>query len=119
VDRPFGERSAYTEAVVQIIVGDTDREPWVIFLDPDTGLQSPKPGPQHVLDEELARIWGAMREGDLLVVYQHQTNRRGDDHWPEQKREQLEGVLRLPAGSAQVASGFAIARDVVLLYCAK
>lgn len=118
MDRPFGERSTYTEAVVQTIVGETEREPWVIFLDPDTGLAPPKPGPEHVLDEELARIWGAMRAGDVLVVYQHQTNRSGNP-WIEQKRRQLEGVLRLPAGSARIASGIAIARDVVLLYLAK
>lgn len=118
VDRPFGERSAYTEAVVQTVVGETEREPWVIFLDPDTGLAPPKPGLEHVLDEEVVRIWGAMHQGDLLAVYQHQTNRRGDP-WIEQKREQLEGVLRLPSGSVRIASGIAIAGDVVLLYCAK
>jgi hypothetical protein len=116
--RPFVDRVAYTEGLVQTITAVTDRGPWVIFLDPDTGLAPSKPGPEHVLDEEVATIWGVMLEGDVLAVYQHQTNRRGEP-WIEQKREQLERVLRLPLGSVRIASGRAIAGDVVLLYCAK
>lgn len=118
VDLPFDDRTAYTEALVQIMTEPADRRPWVIFLDPDTGLTPRNPGLEHVLDEELARIWSCMRQGDVLVVYQHQTNRAGDP-WIEHKREQFEDALSLPRGSAHIASGSSIARDVALFYRAK
>jgi hypothetical protein len=71
-----------------------------------------------VLDEELAAVHASLAPGDLLVLYQHETNRRGQP-WVSEKREQFENVLGLPRGTAKVASGSEIAGDLALYYCVK
>jgi hypothetical protein len=96
-----------------------DNSPGYEGGDPDTGLAPQAPhGLQHVLNEETATIWRALREDDLLVMYQHQTNRSGRP-WIEGKRQQFEDALGVPRGSSKVASASEIARDVVFYYCRK
>ena len=93
-------------------------KPRVVFLDPDTGLESRKPGPAHVLESELAAIWREMGPDDVLVLYQHQTNRDGTP-WIESKKVQFEAALELKLGSAKVARAPKIARDVALFFVRK
>ena len=114
---PFEDRDKYKRIITNAIAG---QHPCIVFLDPDTGLQPPKSpaGLEHVLDSELKYIWGRMPVGDVLVFYQHRTNRNGQD-WIEPKREQFEKALGLPCGSAKVAHGLKIARDVAFYYCRK
>ena len=116
IDSPFEDRIQYKQAVVDIIAR---QHPCIVFLDPDTGLEpAGRPGLEHVLDSELEYIWNKMAVGDVLVFYQHQTNRNGQP-WIEPKRKQFEKALRLPSGSAKVATGSEIASDVAFYYCRK
>jgi hypothetical protein len=71
-----------------------------------------------VLDSELTEIWQHMLPGDVLVFYQHQTNRNATP-WIQPKREQFEKALGLSPGVAKMATGTVIARDVAFFYCRK
>lgn len=96
------------------------QRPCIVFLDPDTGLQPPNSPPKlsHVLDSELKYMWDKLHVGDIMVCYQHQTNRNAQE-WIEPKREQFEKALELPHDSVKVAKGQEIASDVVFYYCSK
>jgi hypothetical protein len=76
VTDPFGNREEYLQTVLKRLKDDSGK-PRIVFLDPDTGLESRNPGPEHVLESELATIWREMSPGDVLVIYHHQTNRDG------------------------------------------
>jgi hypothetical protein len=118
VEAKFADRGQYTEAVLRAIASRPNGEACVVFLDPDTGLAPRRPLLKHALESELTDIWHHMSVGDVLVFYQHQTNRNGEP-WIKLKLEQFERALGLPLGMAKVAVGTAIARDVALFYCCK
>jgi len=113
----FSGRDTYMQEILRA-VGNSKGNPCVVFLDPDTGLEPRKPNLTHVLEEELAQIWRAMPGNDILVLYQHQTNRRGEP-WIEPKRAQFEQALDLAPGASKLAHGPKIISDVVLFYCQK
>ena len=118
LDSLFEDRGQYKQAVTDAVAR---QHPCIVFLDPDTGLEPDgRPGFEHVLDSELEYIWNKMSVGDVLVFYQHQTNRNGQP-WIEPKRNQFEKALKLPSGSAKVAVGSEIAgaSDVAIYYCRK
>ena len=92
--------------------------PGIVLLDPDTGLAPSHPGPKHVLDKELEAIWRELRQGDLLVFYQHRTNRKGVP-WIDAKREQFERAIGLASGASKLARAPSIAGDVVFFYARK
>jgi hypothetical protein len=92
--------------------------PGIVFLDPDTGLAPRHPRPKHVLDKELNAISRELRTGDLLVFYQHQTNRKGAP-WIDEKRAQFERAIGLAPGASKVAWAPSIAKDVVFFFAKK
>lgn len=103
INEPFVHRNEYMKEVVKAIHGRSKDETSIIFLDPDTGLESRRPGMQHVFGSEVAEIWGEILPGDLIVFYQHQTNRKGEP-WIDKKREQFEKALGLPVPDVKVAN---------------
>ena len=114
----FADRQAYQRTVIRRIRSRAG-VPGIVFLDPDTGLEPPGvPGLQHILNTELAEVWKVLVPGDVLVFYQHQTNRNGQP-WVEQKKAQFEQALGVAAGTAAVAWAEEIARDVVFFYAQK
>ncbi len=90
----------------------------VVFLDPDTGLESTKPSLKYVLRKEANDFWKSLKVGDTLAIYQHQTNRNGKP-WQEPKRMEFEKAIGVPEGSVKVGRGPKLARDVVLFYVVK
>jgi len=118
VTTPFGDRRKYGDVVREAIVRRSTGETCVVFLDPDTGLEPRKAGLEHVLESELSEIWQHMIPGDVLVFYQHQTNRKAAP-WIHEKREQFEKALGLSPSTAKVATGTAIASDVAIFYVCK
>ena len=118
LETPFVDRRTYRETVLRAIARRHEADTCVVFLDPDTGLAPRTAGFKHVLDSEVSEIWQHMVPGDVLVVYQHQPNRNSTP-WIAPKREQFERALELPHGTAKVATGRAIARDVAFFYCRK
>ncbi len=117
VDTPLDNRAEYLQGILNNIRLSSDRRT-VVFLDPDTGLESQNPGPEHVLGCEVSSIWNAMPAGDVLVFYQHQTNRNAAP-WIEPKRVQFEEALAVAPGTVKVAHGPKIARDVAFYFCQK
>ncbi|PKO20225.1 MAG: hypothetical protein CVU38_21255 [Chloroflexi bacterium HGW-Chloroflexi-1] len=116
-DRPFADRTEYLSELVERIragFGGTA----IIFLDPDTGLEPTRPGPEHVLNSELATIWREVAVGDVLVFYQHQTNKNGLP-WIALKQAQFERALGVSSGTAKLARAPEIAQDVVFFFCQK
>jgi hypothetical protein len=117
-DAAFQDREAYLRAVLALLPAFAC-EQTLVFLDPDTGLQ-----PQgnatfdHVLESEVREIWDAMKAGDVLALYQHQTNRNGQP-WIEVKRQQFAETLYVETGDVKIAYGPEIAQDVVFYYIAK
>jgi len=126
ITSPFSDRQRYTQEILREIASSGDKS--IVFLDPDTGLEPQgKAGLKHVRESELLQIWAGMRAGDVLVLYQHQTNRNARP-WTDSKRAQFERALGLPPATAKVAraakvpsnSGMLqLARDVVFFYCQK
>lgn len=113
----FENRDQYLQTVLQRIKEHAPSR-GIVFLDPDTGLESRSPGPEHVLTSEITAIWREMAVRDVLVLYQHQTNRSGSP-WIEPKRVQFESALGLMPGSAKVARAPKIARDVAFFFAEK
>ncbi len=113
----FDDRSEYLRIVLQRLKTHPAK-PRLVFLDPDTGLESRHSRPEHVLNSELAEIWREMAPGDVLVFYQHQTNRSGTP-WIKEKQAQFECALGLNPGSSKVALAPKIARDVAFFFIRK
>ena len=113
----FEDRQPYLDLVVNRI-HSRPPSPGIVFLDPDTGLAPSRSGSKHVRNEELNKIWEQLRTGDLLVFYQHQTNRKGAP-WIDEKKAQFERAIALPSGAAKVAWGPSIAKDVVFFFIKK
>jgi hypothetical protein len=115
IEVPFVDRDRYLSAVIDAILESP--APSIVFLDPDTGLQPPRPSMEHILESELTAIWDRMRESDVLVFYQHKTNRTGAP-WIDPKRAQFERAIGIAPGSARLAGG-AAARDAVFFIAPK
>jgi hypothetical protein len=114
---PFEDRDEYHRVVIERI-RSRSATPGIVFLDPDTGLESGAPSLDHVLGRELSDMWAELKAGDVLLFYQHQTNRNGQP-WIAPKKEQFERAIGLPIGAAKVARSVPIARDVAFFYVQK
>jgi hypothetical protein len=117
VSETFGDRSDYLQIVLQRIRSRAQL-PGIVFLDPDTGLEPRFAGPEHVLEHELAEIWEVLRAEDIMVFYQHQTNRSGTP-WIEPKKAQFERALGVREGISKLARAPGIAPDVAFFYIKK
>jgi len=111
-------RIKYQNIVLDKIRSRVD-PPGIVLLDPDTGLQ-PKSGAgaTHVSEKELAEIWKALLPRDVLVLYQHKTNRNGSE-WIPEKKEQFETALGIKKGAAKLGQSKDIANDVAFFYARK
>jgi hypothetical protein len=118
-DMQFSDRRDYLDAVMEFIKSFQETR-CIVFLDPDIGLQpaTTKPGFEHVLEDEVRKIWFALKAEDLLVFYQHMTN-RNNQPWIEPKREQLAKSMGVDLGLVKVAKAPEITSDVVFYFCQK
>jgi hypothetical protein len=115
LDAPCHDRAQYLQCILMAIQ-KLPKEPAIVFLDPDIGLEPRgKAGLEHVLETELREIWHALRSGDLLAFYQHQTNMAGRP-WVKEKQTQFEKAIGLEPGVSKLACGKEIARDVAFFF---
>ena len=114
LDAPCHDRAEYLQRILMGI-RKLPKEPAIVFLDPDTGLEPKTATLKHVREKELQKIWHVLRPGDLLVFYQHQTN-RGGRPWVEKKKAQFERAIGLEPGGSKLAQGKEIARDVAFFF---
>ena len=117
IEEPFDNRDQYLALLLNRIDSRAIR-PGIVFLDPDTGLEPRVPGLEHVREDELRAIWGRLRAEDMLVIYQHQTNRKGLP-WVDAKKSQCERALGVRPGTVKLAQAPAIAKDVAFFYVTK
>jgi len=116
-DTVLEDRKVYLSESLKFIKRFQDSNS-VVFLDPDTGLEPKRHGPQHVLELEAKTIYDNLIRGDVFVFYQHQTNRSGRP-WIEPKRGQLAQALNIDLNNLKIAYGQLVARDVAFYYCTK
>ena len=118
-DENFENRVEYHNKVINYLAKYKNFK-CTVFLDPDTGLQPPngRAGLQHVLNGEVQTIWHSLKKDDILVFYQHQTNRNGQP-WIEPKRDQLANAIRVDKQLVKIANSVEIAHDVAFYYLQK
>jgi hypothetical protein len=117
-DPVFRNREEYLDEAKGFISSFSDGKR-IVFLDPDTGLEPAKKASlNHALDKDLKCFWCTLKTGDILVLYQHQTNRNGEE-WKEPKRSQFEKAIKATSGTAKIAHGTELAHDVILIYAVK
>jgi hypothetical protein len=120
-DTVLTNRKQYINAAKEFIAS-FKQERCIVFLDPDTGLEPKKLKPNHeldyVLNQEAKDFWDILKPLDVLSLYQHQTNRRGE-LWEETKREQFEKAINAKQNTVKIGRGIQLARDVVLFYVQK
>jgi hypothetical protein len=117
-DRAFDDRTAYHDAVTRYLT-EFAREPRLVFLDPDTGLEPMgRPDFKHVLGSEAHAIWSQLKTNEVFAFYQHKTNRAGKP-WIDEKRAQLEKAIKVEKGAVLVGQSPSIANDVVIYYAIK
>ena len=113
----FNDRNKYLNQAI-VAFERYKYRPVIVFLDPDTGLEPNNPSLNHVLDIEANKIWVCLKPGDIIVLYQHQTNRNGQT-WVEPKRIQFANALKEQLENIKTANSSNIARDVVFFYAKK
>ena len=110
VKEPFTDRAGYFERVCER-VGERRGGPMLVLLDPDVGLAPETPGPEHVASAEVAAVFEALRQGDLLVCYQHA---RKQKDWRGRARRAFANAPGVPSFEVEVLQS-ETARDVLLL----
>lgn len=119
IAEPFEDRAAYAQIVARRLGERTPDDRLVVLLDPDTGLEPPgHPNMKHVLESEVRDVWDRLQPGDVLMLYQHQTN-RGGQPWIEDKRAQFEDAIGVDRGSSKVVTGERVAGDVAFFWSPK
>jgi len=123
IHEEFRDRNLYLDQVKERI-RSRQIHPGVVFLDPDTGLEpAGHAGLQHVFNRELTAIWGALTPGDVLVFYQHKTN-RNQEPWIKPKLGQFESAINADAGEnnrirGKLAYAPDVANDVAFFFATK
>lgn len=83
----------------------------IVLIDPDTGLEPKKAKAEHIGLEEIRCVFEQMRDGQLLVCYQH-----GNRHsrWREHARKRLACALGVELWAVEVLAS-EMAGDVIML----
>ena len=105
----FRDRSAYFDEARRV-VESRKGDPLLVFLDPDTGIAPQIAGLEHVTTEELHSVFTAMKQGDVLVCYQHA--RRQQD-WRGDRRRAFTRALGVLSQEVEVFDSD-LTKDVVL-----
>jgi len=100
-------RNAYYTRIARRIA-EPREHPWVVFLDPDTGIEPGNASLNHVLEAEVDQVFEAMLLGDMLVFYQHA---RHTSTWQDDTKAQFARAIKRADG-IQVYTGPSLAGDV-------
>ena len=101
-------REEYISQVVEFVRAN-DREPLIIFLDPDTGISNNRASSAHVTPKDVTSIWSNMQPKDWMVLYQHASREIG---WIEKRRTAFQDACK--GGRVLQFCSPNSARDVVL-----
>jgi len=94
----WAQRAQYFAAVENHLLQREARQRDVVLLDPCTGLSSfsQGPGDTHLDSADITTVWGALRQGDVLMVFQYQLQGQYAGNWQHLARGLLAGTLGLP-----------------------
>ena len=97
VSHPFNNhnRSEYFEHVVTALVSRARHKSFVVLLDPDTGIAESKPSYKHICDVDITTVWNAMRNDDVLLIYQHNAHVE-KKRWIAEKKRLVAGATGRP-----------------------
>jgi hypothetical protein len=107
-------RNAYFGTVVEKI-SESSAKRLLVLLDPDTGLEPENLEWEHVANAEVAAVYGAMKRGDLLAIYQHQ---RRIQNWVGVTRGQFAQAVQCSDSDITTISS-PVAPDVVFFAVSK
>lgn len=107
-------RREYFASVCHFLTARPSGVTHMVFVDPDTGIESTKPNSQHVRTVQIAMVWSCLRHGDILLVYQHAPQNRPAD-WPADKVAQFGDAVAIPSASVHCKT----ALDVCFLWADK
>jgi len=88
----------------------------VVLVDPDTGLQRGKRGPEYVKSGELRKLFDSLKSGDWLVLYQHAPRK---ENWIGADRSRVGEALNLKADEVLVFDCEDISGDVAFFAARK
>jgi hypothetical protein len=90
ISAPFDNRhrGKYFEDVAAFLALRQGNERYAVLLDPDTGITGLKPSRKHLCLNDIAKVWGAMRAGDVLLIYQHNAH-VDKQRWIAEKKQIL------------------------------
>lgn len=104
-------RGYFKQVAREIDAAARDSSRLLVLLDPDTGIEPPSGGTRaHLLRGEIADVYGRVRAGDLVAMYQHK--RRTADWLPATRAEVAAAVGT--AGSSVRTFTSSAASDVAL-----
>jgi hypothetical protein len=93
-----GSRIEYFAWVCQFLTERAFGITHVVFVDPDTGIESTNPNSKHMRTAQLTMVWCCLQQGDILLVYQHAPQNRLTE-WVAGKVEQFADALAIPSTS--------------------
>jgi hypothetical protein len=108
----------YFQSVVRELQKHQQLQKVLVFIDPDTGIE-PQGGAnnEHLRTEDLLSLWGALRPGDRLIVYQHASHSTG---WKENLLKRAAEILKMELTEAEnLYFDERLARDVCFVVLEK
>lgn len=114
VPGPMDDRVGYFGRTARAIDGATrDVARLLVLLDPDTGIAPASGGgSKHVRPAELAGVYGRLRAGDVLAVYQHRWRDKG---WLGSAKGRLAAAVGVSVQSVLSFACPEVAADVAVL----
>lgn len=109
---PASARNMYAQGLSQYL--DACERPFLLFLDPDTGLEPAKCNITHTSKSEVERSWQDLHSGDWLVFYQHA---RRELDWADSVSRQLSKVCG--GTHFEQARSETIGKEVAFLFAKK
>jgi len=114
VDPEFTDRNLYTKDVCQRIQQKSENQ--IVFLDPDTGLAKQNGKAAHVILVEVQSMWQALKQGDILVLYQHSFREK---NWRNIRLNEFAEACGVQIAEIKTWEASEKVRDVIFFYCKK
>ncbi len=118
-DKPFPDedqgrrqekRARYFQRVCKWI-GEFRGRQRIVLVDPDTGIAPTNLSYRHITDEELRKVYDAIEEDDILVLYQHRQHRRD---WLDATTARFARAVQVRRDEVRVFQCRELASDVAL-----
>ncbi|MFB3921984.1 MAG: hypothetical protein ACE145_09690 [Terriglobia bacterium] len=113
-NEPFMANGASREEYIKKVVArikSLEHSRLLVLLDPDTGIALGPPKAEHASPRDIQTIFGVLRPGDWLVLYQH-AHRKGG--WQVATLQRFAETVGIRSDKIRQYSCRPLAKDVVL-----